>query len=394
MTILIFNTFYYPKFIGGAEVSVQMLAEGLVSSGHKVFIVTSGKQKSVSRLNGVVILRITQKNIYSTYDNYDKPSILKVMWHLLDSANPFNYYPVTKILRRIRPDVVHSNNIQGLSLLLWLSVKRQKIPLIHTLRDYYMICHRSNLFNDHKNCDRLCFSCKITCTIKKKFTLLPDQYVGISNFIISKHSDYFNMKSYCVIPNAVKFPVQIEKSSQKKKITFGYIGRIEDDKGVGYLAQELLKIDKRLSDQFKVLLAGKGEENYILNLESLLKETDIEFIGVVNPVEFYGKIDVLIVPSLWYEPFGRVVIESLSYGVPVCMSDRGGLKELYNPDCTWLFSPEKNDLHLLIQNLIVDNDVLIKKMNLSKNYAQRFSTERHIKDYMDVYRNLAQNQDA
>lgn len=45
MKIIIFNTLYYPSKLGGAEVSVQMLAEGLASNGHEVIVVSLGEKE-------------------------------------------------------------------------------------------------------------------------------------------------------------------------------------------------------------------------------------------------------------------------------------------------------------------------------------------------------------
>ncbi len=45
-----------------------------------------------------------------------------------------------------------------------------------------------------------------------------------------------------------------------------------------------------------------------------------------------SKADVLIAPSVWYETFGFTVLEALSYGVPVIVSDHVGAKDIVG-DC-------------------------------------------------------------
>jgi hypothetical protein len=45
LKILIFNTLYYPNIVGGAEKSVQLLAEGLIKKGHEVVIICTEKTK-------------------------------------------------------------------------------------------------------------------------------------------------------------------------------------------------------------------------------------------------------------------------------------------------------------------------------------------------------------
>ncbi len=42
----------------------------------------------------------------------------------------------------------------------------------------------------------------------------------------------------------------------------------------------------------------------------------------------FDRMDLLIVPSIWYETFGYVVLEALSHGVPVLMSGRVGARDI------------------------------------------------------------------
>ena len=56
---------------------------------------------------------------------------------------------------------------------------------------------------------------------------------------------------------------------------------------------------------------------------------------MINMIEKqYIKADVLVVPSIWDEPFGRVVIEGNSYGLPVICSNKGGIPEIINEMCS------------------------------------------------------------
>jgi glycosyltransferase involved in cell wall biosynthesis len=128
------------------------------------------------------------------------------------------------------------------------------------------------------------------------------------------------------------------------KIVFGYIGRIDQDKGVEYMIDELSLLPVKLKNSIKLVLAGKGESEFVTKLQAKLVGIEHEFLGIAKPADFYSNIDVLIVPALWNEPFGRIVIESLSYMVPVLQSDRGGLKELYSANSSWIFTPVAGQL--------------------------------------------------
>ena len=68
--------------------------------------------------------------------------------------------------------------------------------------------------------------------------------------------------------------------------------------------------------------------------------------------KFFEMIDVLIVPSLWNEPFGRVVIESILHSKPVIASNVGGIPELLINNKQFVFRPKVKELRTLIQKII------------------------------------------
>ncbi|WP_211129835.1 glycosyltransferase, partial [Serratia surfactantfaciens] len=89
MNILMVNTLYAPYAVGGAEVSVQLLAEELVKSGHKVRVLTlhNEKKRKKELLNGVDIVYLPLANIYWPFQK-KRGRISKLIWHLLDLYNP------------------------------------------------------------------------------------------------------------------------------------------------------------------------------------------------------------------------------------------------------------------------------------------------------------------
>ncbi|MBL4674914.1 MAG: glycosyltransferase [Mucilaginibacter sp.] len=394
MRLLITNTYYFPAFDGGAEISVKLLAEGLVKAGHQIFVLTTGKETKIYRVNGVIVISLKQRNIFNSYKKGSVPVVLKMFWHMIDSCNPFYHFQIRSILKRLKPNVVHTNNVQGFSPFLWLTVKSQRIPLVHSMRDYYMLCFKCNMFNSgQQNCDKLCTACKVTHTVKRNFFKYPDLFIGISDFILKKYKSYVPISSEksTLIYNAVDTKKLEEAKPLGDKIRFGYIGRIAKDKGVEYMVNELSQLTEDQKSRFSVTLAGNGDIDFVEELKSKLKGIDHTFLGVAKPADFYTAIDVLLVPALWNEPFGRIVIESLSFNVPVCQSDRGGLKELYDDQTSWLFTPEAGNLTKAIHEILDNKDQIAVKSANCLNDTGKFSADRYVNDHIKVYKKLTSN---
>jgi len=388
MRILITNTYYFPAFVGGAEISVKLLAEGLFAAGNTVYVLTTGLQNKIYMVNGVIVISIKQQNIFNSYDKQKHSQMSKVLWHLFDSFN-FSYHNKIKaILKRIAPDIVHTNSIQGFSPYLWRTIKSLNLPLVHSMRDYYMLCHKCNMYNNG-NCQSLCAPCGLTNSVKKRFFKYPDYFIGISNFILKKYSAFSTevFENSSVIYNAVESGASSFKiKAPMAKVIFGYIGRIDVDKGVDYLADELMLLQPELKCNIKLVFAGKGDAKFINTLKAKLAGIEFEFLGVAKPSDFYSSIDILIVPALWNEPFGRIVIESLSHMVPVLQSDRGGLKELYSADSSWIFSPSQGQLLAQVTHILNNRDELTEKKLSCLKEADKFSVDKYIDKHRALYK--------
>ena len=77
MKILIFNTLYYPNQLGGAEKSVQLLAEGLVQSNYDVVVVCTSNRNYKDYINGVKVYYVKTNNLYWAYNAKEEKSYKK-----------------------------------------------------------------------------------------------------------------------------------------------------------------------------------------------------------------------------------------------------------------------------------------------------------------------------
>ncbi|HBI8603362.1 TPA: glycosyltransferase, partial [Escherichia coli] len=326
MNIIVFNTLYYPNRKGGAERSVQLVCEELASQGEQVSVVSLWDKKSPKNefLNGVNLFKWSPYNVYSVH-NYCSVKISlfkKVLWQLIDLFNIVMFFRSICFFVSKKPDVIWTNNLSGFSLSIWVAAFILRIPVCHTVRDYYLLSNNVQLYKD----EILCPGHNIISSIKVlEFRFLSrwvDAFVGISDYITSFHKDYSKCLSYSRIYNSVSFNDFVCK---KKKViskvrVFGYLGQINNAKGIDDLINHFLCNTKNSI----LLIAGKDEEGYA---DKYIHDR-VCFVGFKNPTEFFEEIDCLIVPSLWDEPFGRIVIESIANMTPVLCTKRGGLSEL------------------------------------------------------------------
>lgn len=364
MRILFVNTLYAPFQVGGAEVSVRTMAEGLVATGNTVYVLTLGYTPSVKRLNGVIVIAVKTMNLYHIEHAAGKPMLAKLIWHLLDSCNPFYQRTIGRLLDRIKPEVVNTNNIQGFSPYLWKTIKSRNIKLVHTMRDYYLMCHTTTMYTKCGDCQQLCKACKLTYTIKKKYFSLPDGFIGISRFILNQHAQYGIGKEIpqSVIANgmdtrnnpvpAVKKPLQ--------QLVLGFIGKVNQQKGVDYLFAELAKL--HTDRPFKLIIAGKADEAFQESLGAEYEgKFEFSFIGKTDAQAFYRSIDLVLVPSNWNEPFGRIPIEAVAAATPVCIANKAGLAELYDERYMWQFEMVENSLSALLTTIFADPEAIAAK---------------------------------
>ncbi|CAM3460586.1 glycosyltransferase family 4 protein [Marinicrinis lubricantis] len=394
MKVLIFNTLYYPNIVGGAEKSVQLLAEGLVQLGIQPVIVSTAKEDKVQEVNGVKVYYLSHRNLYWGVDSKSKPSYQKMLWHGIDSHNPFMARKVKDIIAVERPDVIHTNNITGLSTAPWIVARNMGIPVAHTLRDFSLMCVKSTMFKANQNCEKRCSSCSLYTESKKRLSNqgYVHHLIGNSQFMIDRHQHfgYFqNTPSSRIFNGAViQSPtLDFKKIGEKRRLKFLYMGRIEETKGVKLLLDTFQDLDNA-----ELLLAGKVYDEQIqANLDNSKYPDHITFLGYTNPSDILPEVDMLIAPSIWHEPLPRVILEAYSYGKPVIGSNRGGIPECIEEGKTgFIFDP--NQPESLRSNIerIINYPNLLREMSLDlENYLKQFNIQRTINEYCNVYKQIS-----
>lgn len=388
MKILILNSLYptpfHPKIVGGAEKSVRHLAEALVREGHVVEVIRAIAPCAAptrEELNGVVIHGAPSRNLYWPFDGRTRPAWKRVLWHLIDD---WGVTPsiVRERLDAFRPDVVHTNTLAGLTTGVWRLARARGVRVVHTLRDYYLLCPRAKAYKDGRNCERVCRDCAVLTQHRRAATSLPNAVVGNSFATLNLHLNQGLFSGVPVrtaigsLPEASK-PLPPRDRSEDPRTVFGFIGRITEEKGVELLAEAYGRLPAGAAH---LVIAGETDPEVQARLTKAAGGRDIRFLGFVPPEVFYRAVDIVVAPSLWHEPLPRSVIDAISYGRPVIGSNRGGTPEaMGEPPFGWIFDPdEPGGLERIMHHshLISDAHSKVKPQTVSLSLSE----------YLRVYR--------
>ncbi|HXF04489.1 MAG TPA: glycosyltransferase family 4 protein [Blastocatellia bacterium] len=167
-----------------------------------------------------------------------------------------------------------------------------------------------------------------------------------------------------------------------------FCGRMYDYKGADYLLDALAHVKALV----RAIFIGDGPERARLQRKS--KE-----LGLHHNVDFPGWLDrrevkqlyrwarVLVMPSLWPEPFGRVGIEAMAEGAPVVAFGVGAIPEwLADGEVGFLVEPRNvRQLAEKIERLVTDDDLFQRMSARARSLvAERFSPEGHLHRLLDV----------
>lgn len=315
----------------------------------------------------------------------------------------------SEILKREKPDIVHTNNLYPLigSSIYKLS-KDHNIPVIQTVHNYRMICPGGYLFNNEgkpcihashgfslrkifQNCYRNSYidSTILALSIINGFRLL--RYIDLFLFPSSnvkevhlRHLPYISSRS-TVLPYFTAKPVKKLVANYKAVNFFLYAGMYSKRKGI----IELLDIFKSLPD-LKLIACGDGP----------LKEKVYEYRKYKN-IKIYNRLPkdrvfqlmqnatYTIIPSKWDETGPMIMYESLSANTPVIIPRIGGFKNIIHNRRLGLFFKFNN--YESLRKIIVEASK-INRSELSKyiinEYEKKYSPQSHYFKLMKIYKNV------
>lgn len=355
MKVLLVNKYHYIK--GGSETYYFGLSELLESKGHQVIYFAMADEQNYPCEQ--------QDYFVSNVDFNGKISLwqkLKAGFRVIYSFEAKK--KITALIEKEKPDVVHINLVhRHLTLSIVRAIKKFNIPVVFTLHDVNCICPNHTMLSENKVCED-CLKGNCTSCIKKKCvknstakSLLSavealnykrmrvyddvDLYICPSDFYRKKHQESGITKSK-IIHKKNFLPLGTEFSCETKhEDYFLYFGRLSQEKGIMTLIKAFEKSESK--SPLYILGTGDMEDEIKLYIKNHKLENRVKLFGFKTGEElksFVKKAKCIVLPSEWYENGPYAIMEAMSVGKPVIVSNIGGLPEIVQHKVTgFIFEP-------------------------------------------------------
>ena len=163
-----------------------------------------------------------------------------------------------------------------------------------------------------------------------------------------------------------------------------FLGRISPEKR----PDRAIRIARRAGIPLKIAAkVDKVDQEYFSSeIEPLLREPGVEFIGEINEwekQEFLGEAAGLLFPVDWPEPFGLAMIEAMACGTPVLAFRCGSVPEVIDEGVTGHIVATEDEAVAALSGLLS-----LDRGAVRQRFEERFTATRMAKDYVRVYRAL------
>jgi glycosyltransferase involved in cell wall biosynthesis len=326
-----------PALYGGTERVVSYLTEELVRQGHEVTLFASGDSETSARL---------------------VPGCPLALW---------------------RDACTHDALPHHLRLVELVARQAQRFDLIHFHLDYVHF----------PTVDRL--PCPTVTTLHGRLNP-PDEQLFYEAFPTAPLVSISNAQR-SPIPGADwratvyhGLPRDLHTFRETSGTYLAFLGRLSPEKGI----EPALEIARRAGMPLRVAAKIYPEERPYFEqvLEPMFKASPwVDFISEVGgrlKDEFLGNARALLFPIDWEEPFGLVMIEAMACGTPVVAFRRGSVREVV-PDGVAGFVVDDLDEAVAAIGRVGE----LSRRACRRTFEERFDASRMTRDYLEVYRQLA-----
>lgn len=401
------TTFYPPYHFGGDAIGIQRLARGLARSGHDVTVVhdvdayhalhPGEPTPSAPEPEGVHVIPLRSG-----------VGMLSPLLTQQAGRPVMNGRRIARLLADGNFDVVNFHNISllGGPALLAYGGDAVKIYMAH---EHWLVCPTHVLWRHQRE---LCTGREcLRCTLRHgrppqlwRYTGLlqrqlgnVDAFVAMSEFSRAKHREFgfpteMEVLPYFLPDSEPSAPADAHHGSPHARPYFLYVGRLERIKGLDDVIPAL--------DSYQdadLLIAGDGEHAPVLR--ELARGNDrIRFLGRLSPEElraYYEHAIALIVPSVCYETFGIVLIESFRQGTPVIARRLGPFVEIVEQSGAGMLFASTDELTVAMHSIQSDPALRARLAAAGpRALRERWSENVVVPQYLDIVRRAADRRGA
>ena len=344
MKILVISNLYPPHGIGGYEERCFNTVNTLKERGHDVHVLTSDHK--VEGRQSVEEPHVTRKLRVHGFYGHPWLSI-----HDLYDLEKHNQQTLSATIAAVCPDVIHVWNMGGISKALLHTLEALSTPLVYDISDHWIA--RSLI------ADVWLSWWNEPGSLKRKLLRKFSESTGIKNLADkqvptdSVHALKFKNIYFCSrfmrdLTAEQGYPVDhadivycgVEHELFKRKTEFQpprrfiWVGRLAEDKDPMTTIKGFLMARKQSDLPLCLDVYGRGEADYVQQLESEIKQNDAgKAIRIKSATheemrQLYSDYDAYIFSSNWGEPFALTPLEAMSANLPVIMCPDGGDAEL------------------------------------------------------------------
>jgi glycosyltransferase involved in cell wall biosynthesis len=410
MTAIYFlNALFPPQGHGGAENYVLRTAKALQDRGNDVGVITTKPYDGLdsfaperAAFEGLTVWRFFPPNLSHLSESTGNNAVTKSLWRGIDIVNLPAARVVGRILDRTDPDVVHTNNLLGLTPSVGRTIQRRDLFHVHTLHDYSLLCPRGTLLRkwtapegERTVCHDPPSPCRAYASGRRATLGTPDVVTAPSQHVIDVHREYGFFDGV----DCRRLRLGVESVADRPPAipdepSILYAGSHQESKGLNALFEAAERLP-----EVTFHLCGSGPE-VERSEEKAAALANLEYHGFVSAAELHQRrrtASAAVVPSIWMENSPFTIYESFAAGLPVIGSDIGGIPELIDPgDNGQLFEPKNvDDLVATIDDMVSDPDRLRRMRENALEWATEHTVEAHVDRLeSDVYPPARRNDDA
>lgn len=343
MKIVFLQDDFPPSSFGGAGISTYELAVGMHRAGHEISVITTCRKVSdagVSTYDGLTVHRI-HNNYPGRWRSY------------LGLYNPPVIRRVEALLQEIRPDVVHANNVHFyLSYRVLKIAKRYAAGVVMTFRDvmpFNFAKLTTKRYLEQFDChttwrDHVAQAGKrwnpFRNPIIRHYLKYPDKLFAVSEALKEalRQNGIGNVEVLHTGASILEWQTSHEEVTRfknthglnnKRVVLIG--GRLSGAKGNSQLFKAMRVVARDVPDAVLVIAAHADVAEMEHTARQLGLHEKLVFTGWIEREEMknaYASADVVVVPSICFDSFPRIVLEAMACGKPVVGTCYGGTPEI------------------------------------------------------------------